>query len=68
MNKKKRKQKRLATKQIKSQPQGLLQFVPGTFGRTHSDYVISTVDENLTSLKHKVENLSKEIGKLKTGE
>ena len=66
MNKKKRKQKRLAKKMSKKQPKGLLSYLDSSF-QTPDGY-ISLNDSKIIKLQKQIDALSKEIGKLKTGE
>lgn len=66
MNKKKRKQKRLAKKMSKQQPKGLLSCLESNFLGTKG--FISLSDSRVARLQKQVDELSREIGKLKKGE
>lgn len=66
MNKKKRKQKRLAKKINKKQSRGLLSYLDSTYELV-SEYH-RQIDTKFAKLEKQVNNLSKEVGELKKGE
>ena len=66
MNKKKRKQKRLAKKINKKQPRGLLTYLDPKYELVN-DYN-RQIDAKFAKLEKQVNNLSKEVGELKKGE
>ncbi len=65
MNKKKRKQKRLA-KKVRKHPKGLLSYLGTKWEQSDIHYV--QVDSQFVKLQKQVNNLSKEIDQIKKGE